>query len=76
MTSETSDQAPGARDARIASIIDAIGDGTYRVDDLEVADAVLKRWQSFDVLMPEPSEDQGAGQPASADAASSEASSR
>jgi hypothetical protein len=65
------------RGAHIASIIDAIGDGTYRVDDLEVADAVLKRWHAFDVLSPDsPPGDQETDQPASAEAASSEASSR
>lgn len=76
MTSDSSDHGPADRDARIASIIDAIGDGTYAVEDLEVADAVLKRWQSFDVLSPESVERQKADQPTSVDADSSEASSR
>ena len=77
MTAESSGRDARDRDAHIASIIDAIGDGAYRVDDLEVADAVLKRWHAFDVLAPDsPSGDQASDQPASADAASSEASSR
>lgn len=68
---------PSDRDARIASIIDAIAAGTYDVGDLEVADAVLERWRKFDVLTPVAvSEVGGAGHVASADADSSDASSR
>lgn len=43
---------PFDRGERIDSIVDAIRLGTYEVDDLDVADAVLERWRMFDVLTP------------------------
>ena len=44
--SETSD------DRRIEEIRNAIAAGTYRVDALDVADAVLEQWRSIDRVDP------------------------
>ena len=68
---------PSDRDARIASILESITEGTYEVEDLLIADAVLERWRRFDVLAPE--DPPGLGEPhqaGSADVSSSDASSR
>lgn len=61
--------------AHIASIVDAIAEGTYEVDDLDVADSVLERWRRFDVLTPaEPFEAAGTDQLADVDAVSDDSS--
>lgn len=68
---------PTDRDARIARIVESIDMGTYEVQDILVADAVLERWRRFDVLEPssvlEPARSDQIG---SEDAASSDSSSR
>ncbi len=66
---------PFDRGERIDSIVDAIRSGTYEVDDLDVADAVLERWRMFDVLTPVTSPETSDGdQPVVVDAFSDDSS--
>ena len=66
---------PFDRGERIDSIVDAIRSGTYEVDDLDVADAVLERWRMFDVLTPVSSAETSAeDQPVVVDAFSDDSS--
>lgn len=37
----------------MSDIARAVSDGTYRVDALAIADAVLRRWARYDLLDPE-----------------------